>query len=60
MARKPNYNFEKRRKEQARKERQEEKRTRKREGTAQPDDAPASDATRTTNLPSVGHDDSTL
>ena len=31
MARKPNYNFEKRRKEQARKQKQEEKRARKQE-----------------------------
>lgn len=31
MPKKPNYNFEKRRKELARKEKQEEKRTRKRE-----------------------------
>jgi hypothetical protein len=38
MARKPNYNFEKRRKEQERKQRQEEKRTRKREGNARPDE----------------------
>jgi hypothetical protein len=45
MARKPNYNFEKRRKEQARKERQEEKRTRKREGNAQSDDVDAPAAT---------------
>ena len=37
MARKPNYNFEKRRKEQARKEKQEEKRNRKRESNAQSD-----------------------
>src|SRR5919202_851330 len=32
MSRRPNYNFEKRRKELARKQRQEEKRARKREG----------------------------
>jgi hypothetical protein len=38
MARKPNYNFEKRRKEQARKQRQEEKRARKREGNGRPDE----------------------
>lgn len=38
MARKPNYNFEKRRKEQARKEKQEEKRNRKRESNAQSDE----------------------
>jgi hypothetical protein len=38
MARKPNYNFEKQRKEQARKQRQEEKRTRKREGNTRSDD----------------------
>jgi len=39
MARKPNYNFEKRRKEQERKQRQEEKRSRKRETNARSDDA---------------------
>jgi len=38
MARKPNYNFEKRRKEQERKQRQEEKRARKREGNGRLDD----------------------
>jgi hypothetical protein len=41
MARKPNYNFEKRRKEEARKQRQEEKRTRKREGNLRSDDTQA-------------------
>jgi len=62
MARKPNYNFEKRRKEQARKQRQEEKRTRRREANTESDDAPVpSDPTRSTDSPPpVGQDDSTL
>ena len=37
MPKKPNYNFEKRRKEMARKEKQEEKRTRKREAEELPE-----------------------
>jgi hypothetical protein len=52
MARKPNYNFEKQRKEQARKARQEEKRTRKREGNVRSDDAlPPSAPTGTPDSP---------
>jgi hypothetical protein len=49
MARKPNYDFEKRRKELARKQRQEEKRTRKREGNTNTgsDDAARSPSTLT-------------
>jgi hypothetical protein len=54
MARKPNYNFEKRRKEQARKARQEEKRTRKREDNAPPDGGVApSTPTATPDAPPV-------
>jgi hypothetical protein len=50
MARKPNYNFEKRRKEQARKARQEEKRTRKRDDSVRPEDGQAP------STPSATHD----
>ena len=49
MPKKPNYNFEKRRKEMARKEKQEEKRARKREAEAeelrQPDPGAAPEET---------------
>ena len=41
MPRRPNYDFEKRRKELARKQRQEEKRIRKRQETTPSGDAPA-------------------
>jgi len=46
MPKKPNYNFEKRQKELARKQKQEEKRARKREDEHRPDAMPesASDA----------------
>ena len=54
MARKPNYGWEKRRKEQARKQRQEEKRTRKREGNTRSDAAPAPlDPTGTPDSPAA-------
>ncbi|HTK49516.1 MAG TPA: hypothetical protein VL328_16165 [Gemmatimonadaceae bacterium] len=42
MPKKPNYNFEKRQKELARKQKQEEKRTRKREDDQRPDASPGS------------------
>ena len=40
MPKKPNYNFEKRQKELARKQKQEDKRTRKREEEQRPDATP--------------------
>jgi hypothetical protein len=43
MPKKPNYNFEKRRKEMARKEKQEEKRARKREAEEHPEPNPSSE-----------------
>jgi hypothetical protein len=42
MPKKPNYNFEKRQKELARKQKQEEKRARKREDELRPDATPES------------------
>ena len=42
MPKKPNYNFEKRQKELARKQKQEEKRNRKRDDEQRPDAAPGS------------------
>ena len=44
MPRKPNYNFEKRRKEEARKQKQEEKRARKHEGEKAPPADPSESA----------------
>ena len=42
MPKKPNYNFEKRQKEMARKQKKEEKRARKRDDEPRPDAAPES------------------
>jgi len=53
MARKPNYNFEKRRKELARKEKQEQKRSRKERDTSDADtDSPSLNSPIAPNPPS--------